>query len=256
MRIRWLQRERKQLREAIKERTQELQEKNRELESFAYTVSHDLKDPVGVIVGYAHVLEDFLKKQNVHGANQFIEGIKRNSDRIIRFIDDMLQLSRSGKVIEKLAPTDSKIIVSQIANEIGQKKKLKKNYLEIKDLPVVMADADRLYMIFYNLINNAYKYRNKKRPLKISISYLRNGDMHQFAVKDNGIGIKEADYKRIFQPGVRLKVIDTNGAGFGLRIVKKIVEAHGGKIWIESELGSGSTFYFTLKAVPFEEGGK
>lgn len=256
VRIRRLQRERKQLREAIKERTQELQEKNRELESFAYTVSHDLKDPVGVIVGYAHVLEDFLQKQNVHGANQFIEGIKRNSDRIIRFIDDMLELSRSGKVIEKLAPTDSKIIVSQIANDLMQKKKLKSNYLVMKDLPVVMADADRLYMIFYNLINNAYKYRNKKRSLKISVSCVQNGDMHQFAVKDNGIGIKEEYHKKIFQPGVRLKVIDTNGAGFGLRIVKKIVEAHGGKVWVESELGSGSTFYFTLRAVPIEEGGK
>jgi signal transduction histidine kinase/ligand-binding sensor domain-containing protein len=256
LRIHRLQHEKEQLREAIKERTQELQEKNRELESFAYTVSHDLKDPVGVIVGYTHVLEDFLKKQNVQGANQFIEGIKRNSDRIIRFIDDMLQLSRSGKVIEKLAPTDSKIIVSQIANDLMQKKKLKSNYLVMKDLPVVMADADRLYMIFYNLINNAYKYRDKKRSLKISVSCVQNGDMYQFAVKDNGIGIKEEDHKKIFQPGVRLKVVDTSGTGFGLRIVKKIVEAHGGKIWIESELGSGSTFYFTLKAVPIEEDGK
>jgi signal transduction histidine kinase len=116
-----------------------------------------------------------------------------------------------------------------------------------------MADADRLYMIFYNLINNAYKYRDKKRSLKISVSCVQNADMYQFAVKDNGIGIKEEDYKKIFQPGVRLKVVDTNGAGFGLRIVKKIVEAHGGKIWIESELGSGSIFYFTLRAAPIEE---
>lgn len=249
MRIHRLQREREQLREAIKDRTQELQEKNRELESFAYTVSHDLKDPVGVIVGYTQVLEDFLKKQNIQGTNQFTEGIKRNSDRIIRFIDDMLQLSRSGKIIEKPVPTDTKIIVSQIANDIKQKRKLKNSFITMNNLPVVMADADRLYMVFRNLIDNAYKYRDKKRSIKINVSYKPEGDYHKFSVKDNGIGIKEEDFKKIFQPGVRLKVVDTTGTGFGLRIVKKIVEAHGGRIWVESKSGSGSTFHFTLRNI-------
>lgn len=253
LRIRRLQREKALLSEAVRAHTQELQEKNRELESFAYTVSHDLKDPIGVIVGYAQVLEDYLKKQNVQGTKQFTEGIKRNSDRILHFIDDMLQLSRSGRVIEKSVPTDTKIIVSQIANDIKQKRKLKTNFITVGNLPVVMADADRLYMVFYNLINNAYKYRDRKRTLKVNISYSLKGDYHQFTIKDNGIGIKDEDFKKIFQPGVRLKVVDTSGTGFGLRIVKKIVEAHGGKIWVESKLGSGSAFYFTIKAMPLKE---
>gem|GEM_PF-3723524 len=247
-RIKKLQREKELLYEAVRERTMELEEKNRELESFAYTVSHDLKDPIGVIVGYAQVMEDFCTKRKISGASQFLEGIKRNANKIVVFIDDLLQLSRSGKVIEKLTPTDINIIVRQIRKEFMEKKGLKEKFLEIDDLPIIMVDADRLYMVFQNLISNAYKYRNKEKPLRIKVSYERKGDYHQFMVQDNGIGIKKEDIDKIFQPGVRLKVVDTSGTGFGLRIVKKIVEAHDGEIWVESKYGKGTTFYFTIKA--------
>ncbi len=246
LRLRRLEREKAALHEAVKERTRELEEKNKELESFAYTVSHDLKDPVGVIVGYAQVMEDFLKKKKVSGANHFLEGIKRNSDKIVRFIDDLLQLSRSGKVVEKFTETDVRVIVGQIKKELIEKGRIKKENLTFRKLPKVNADFDRLYLVFLNLIKNAYKYRARGRKLKITITYERLPDAHLFKIKDNGIGIEAEMIDEIFKPGVRLKSVDTVGSGFGLRIVQKIVEAHRGKIWVESQVGKGSTFYFTI----------
>jgi signal transduction histidine kinase len=231
----------------------ELQEKNKELESFAYTVSHDLKDPIGVIVGYTQVMEDFLEKQKVFGAKHFVEGIKRNSEKIVRFIDDLLQLSRSGRVVEKFIETNTKTIVNQIKKEMADKEMIDPGFLRSGKLPKINADFDRLYLVFSNLITNAFKYRDRSRKLRISIEYEKQGDFHLFKVKDNGVGIDAKMAEEIFKPGVRLRTVDAMGSGFGLRIIQKIIEAHGGKIWVESKPSKGSIFYFTIKDFPAEE---
>ncbi|MBN2136119.1 MAG: GHKL domain-containing protein [Acidobacteria bacterium] len=253
LRIRMLQREKEMLHAAVSERTKELKEKNEELESFAYTVSHDLKDPVGVIVGYAQVLDDFLKKKNISGADKFIEGIKRNSKKLVSFIDDLLQLSRSGRIIEKFTKTDVNVIVKQIKKEFEEKGGVDKPVITFKKLPIIFADTDRLYTVFHNLITNAYKYRHTSRRPKIQITYHLQGDKHIFEVIDNGVGIKSKDILRIFEPGVRLNSVITTGSGFGLKIVQKIVKAHGGEIWVESEFGKGSNFSFSLQVIDSEK---
>jgi len=250
LRIRRLHREKEALHLAVKERTMELEDKNKELESFAYTVSHDLKDPIGVIVGYTQVMEDFLEKQKVFGAKHFVEGIKRNSEKIVRFIDDLLQLSRSGRVVEKFIETNTKTIVNQIKKEMAEKEMLDPGFLRSGKLPKINADFDRLYLVFSNLITNAFKYRDRSRKLRISIVYEKQDDFHLFKIKDNGIGIDTKMAEEIFKPGVRLRTVDALGSGFGLRIIQKIIEAHGGKIWVESTPLKGSIFYFSIKDFP------
>ncbi len=164
-------------------------------------------------------------------------------------IQDLLQVSRVETTTKPLQPTDAAAVAADVGRAMETPLREAGAILEVDDLPVVRADAAQLEQVFMNLIGNAIKYRHPDRPPAIRIAAWRVGPMVQFAVQDNGIGIESEYHDRIFEMFRRLHTHDEyEGTGIGLAVVRKIVERHGGKVWVESIPGDGSTFFFTLPA--------
>ena len=224
----------------------ELKRSNEELERFAYVSSHDLQEPLRMVTLYSQLLERRYKDSLDDDADDFIEYIVENAKRMKYLIDDLLEYSRItsqakefeninlDKVLESVLSNLSIIIIENNVNVTHD------------SLPTVFADKNQILQVFENLITNAIKFRGKKSP-KIDISAKKSDKEWTFAVKDNGIGIKPEHQKQIFEVFKRLHTREEYpGTGIGLSIVQKIIEKHNGRIWVESEPGKGSTFYFTL----------
>jgi signal transduction histidine kinase len=220
---------------------------NKELDDFTYIVSHDLKEPLRSIDAYSKFLiDDYQEKLDQEGKHN-LERIRANTERMKKLIEDLLEISRlkkkgsaiveveSGEFIDE-AKTRLEYLITQKGVEILVKNKL----------PKIFCDRIRLAEVFLNLISNGIKFNDKPKPV-IEIGCNDKGDFHEFYVKDNGIGIKEEYFDKIFEIFQRLgKREDVEGTGAGLTIVKKIVQMHKGKIWLESKPLEGSVFYFTI----------
>ncbi len=226
-----------------------LEEKNREMESFLYSISHDLKSPVISIHGFsAALLKEHAEKLGEE-ARFYIERIKKNAELMERLISDLLELSRIGRVTHTAQKVDLRMLVSGICEDMGRRSKEKKISFVVGELPVVHCEKDRITQLFINLIDNAVKYIGSPEEPKIEVACEDKGDEWQFYVRDNGIGIPREYHAKLFQMFERIPgegARDIAGTGLGLAIVKKIVELHRGRVWVESEVGKGSTFYFTL----------
>jgi len=226
-----------------------LEAKNRELESFVYTASHDLRSPLVGIEGFARLLtEDYLDKLDPQG-QEYLHHIEANATNMNSLLTDLLELSRIGRVEEKkeevpAAEAVTKALESQaeIIQRLGATVKV------ADDLPAVRYCRSRLYEVFSNLISNAVKFSREEVPPRVEIDWEHNDSCYRFLVKDNGIGIAEDDAQIIFEIFSRLKEKDVEGTGIGLAIVKRIVEEHGGQVGVESTPGEGSTFWFTVPA--------
>jgi signal transduction histidine kinase len=224
-----------------------LEMQNAELERFNYTVSHDLKAPLVTIKGFLGYLIDDAANGNLERLKQDTQRIARAVDRMNNLLSDLLELSRIGRLMNPpVAVSYDEVVHNAIELVQGQ---LEKHPVEIviqSNLPVVHGDRQRLIEILQNLLDNAIKFMGSRPDPRIEIGQQNDENgMPLFFVRDNGIGIAPEYHGRIFGLFNRLDQ-NIEGTGIGLTIVKRIVEFHGGRIWIESEAGKGSTFYFTL----------
>jgi len=237
---------RKQAEEALAQQARELARSNDELEQFAYVASHDLKEPLRMVSSYLQLLERRYYNKLDGDANEFIGYAVEGANRMHALIQDLLLYSRVGTRDVSIEPTDCvEVLQATLANlEIA----LDENNAQVTydDLPTVMADKVQLLQLFQNLIGNAIKFHGDD-PLRVHVGATNADGTWTFFVRDNGIGIESQFAERIFLIFQRLHTRDKyNGTGIGLAVCKKVVERHGGRIWVESELGQGSTFFFTI----------
>ena len=229
--------------------TKDLQRSNQELEQFAYIASHDLQEPLRAITSYTQMLAKRYRGQLDAKADTYIDFIIDGAARMRQLIQDLLAYSRVGRRELKFQSTDCNLLLGQVIQDLQVAIADCEAEVTYEFLPSVMADTTQIHLLFQNLISNALKYRNETPP-KVKISAIPQDDCCQFAIQDNGIGIEPEYADRIFVIFQRLHTSDEYpGTGLGLAICKKIVERHGGKIWVKSQLGKGSTFYFTLPMV-------
>ncbi len=242
-------RDRKAIEQQLRELNREMKRSNQELEQFAYVVSHDLQAPLGTIASFAQLLQNRYQDKLDGKAFQFIERIITGSLRMQQLIDDLLQYSRVGRMAQVFEPVNCDRVLSQALANLETQIKETQALITHDPLPAIAGNSMGLLQLFQNLISNALKYRHPDISPQIHITVSLQEDMWIFSIQDNGIGIETKHLERIFQIFQRLHSDkDYPGTGIGLAICKKIVELHGGKIWVESCLLQGSTFYFTIPA--------
>jgi PAS domain S-box-containing protein len=226
---------------------EELSRSNKELEQFAYVASHDLQEPLRIVTSYVQLLQRRFTKNIDSETNEFMNFIVEAVGRMRSLIQDLLDYSRVGTQIKPFIKTDLNNAVNIALDNLAASVTESGAQVTADPLPQVMADDSQMVRLFQNLISNAIKFRSEKTP-QIKISGEEKKNEYLFTVKDNGIGIS-AEYKeRIFVIFQRLNDRSKYpGTGIGLAICKKIVELHGGRIWMEPRRGGGSAFYFTIK---------
>ena len=233
---------------ALEAQAIELARTKEELAQFAYVISHDLQEPLRMISSYCQLLQRRYQGKLDADADEFIAYAVDGSVRMQKLINDLLAYSRVGRGAEPFEPVDCGKIVKTVLLDLQAAISESGAAIHCGDLPVLMGDRVHVTQIFQNLISNAIKFRNA-RPLEIQIAAERKAEDWLFSIRDNGIGIDPEYFERIFVIFQRLHTHqEYAGTGVGLAICKKAVEGHGGRIWVESEPGKGSIFYFTLPA--------
>lgn len=248
--------ERERAERLLRERTEELARSNHDLEQFAYVASHDLQEPLRAVAGPLQLLQRRYEGQLDARADEFIGHAVDGATRMQALIDDLLSYSRVGRLDDPKAPVQSADALelalknlSVVIQETGAK-------VTHDSLPVVMGIPTQLALLFQNLIANAIKFRSSDRPPGVLIRAERAGDEWRFSVADNGIGIAQQYFERIFVIFQRLHTRrEYPGTGLGLALCKRIVEHHGGRIWLQSTPGEGTTFFFTLPRAAGAVGG-
>jgi PAS domain S-box-containing protein len=233
----------------LRNTVKELKEANEELRQFAYVSSHDLQEPLRTIASFTQLLERRYKGKLDSDADEFIGYIVDAALRMKQQILDLLEFSRVTTNKEEFKLVDTSDILNQAIRNLYISIKKSKAEITYEKLPNVMGNTGQLQRVFQNLISNAIRFRKCEKPLKIHILAYKaeNENEYVFTVKDNGIGIEEQYFERIFTIFQRLHTREEyHGTGIGLSIVKRIIERHNGSIWVESEFGAGSTFYFTI----------
>jgi len=242
--------QRRQLEEELKEIVKELRHSNEELQQFAYVVSHDLQEPLRTISSFTQLIERRYKNKLDSDADEFIEYIVVAAKRMQTLINDLLNYSRVATK-KGFELTDMGDVLKSALNNLNTA--IYENNAEItyENLPKIMAEPGQMIQLFQNLIGNAIKFRKPEVPPKINIKVCKdkNKEEYIFSIHDNGIGMEQQYAERIFTIFQRLHTKEEyEGTGIGLAISKKVVELHGGRIWVESKPGRGSTFYFTVPA--------
>jgi len=238
--------ERKQAEEERERLLAEIAAKNQELESFVYTISHDLRAPLVSLDGFYSLLKRESQDQLGEQGQHYLERIRANVAHMNTLVTELLELSRIGRVVGPEEEIDVGVLLREI--EEGLALKLEPEGVEFivqQPLPAVRGDRGRIRQVFANLIENAVKFRSLERGLRIEVGCEEERGFYRLHVRDNGIGILPQYQEQIFEPFRQLDR-GIEGVGMGLALVKRIVEHHGGRLWVESELGKGSTFYFTI----------
>ena len=237
--------------DALEQRAEELARSNADLEQFAYVASHDLQEPLRSVVGFTSLLSRRYKGQIDENADRFIERAVLAASRMQGLINDLLSYSRVGRNFEGPVRVDAEALLDQELDGLHAAIQESSASVTHDPLPSIAADSSLLGQVFRNLIGNAIKFRGESPPA-VHVSVEEQGAEWKFAVKDNGIGIDPQFAERIFTIFQRLHTREEYpGTGIGLSICKKAIERLGGRIWVESQLGQGSTFYFT---VPIDQG--
>ncbi len=237
---------RKQAEQAERKTAEELRRSNEDLGQFAYVASHDLQEPLRMVTGFVQLLQKKYGGRLDADADQYIAYAVDGAMRMQTLINDLLAYSRVGTRGGERAPTD---LGATLRHALGNLHAgIEETAAEIThgELPTLLADGTQLAQLFQNLIGNALKFRGDAPP-KIHVDASRKGDDWLFSVRDNGIGIDPEFRERIFLIFQRLHTRQKYpGTGIGLAVCKKIVDRHGGRIWVESQPGEGATFYFTI----------
>lgn len=274
-----LKKSRDYLEEKVEERTTELEESNlnlkeneiklknaiaaleysnQELKSFAYITSHDLQEPLRTIASFTQLLERRYKGQLDADADEFMDYIVDAAKRMKDMIQGLLEYSRVDRSDTDFVDSDMNLKVEKALSNLNYSVEESKAEITYNNLPTVCADPNQMIQIFQNLISNAIKFKKPQFPPRVHISSqldIKNKEWI-FSVEDNGIGMDPQYSGKIFEVFRRLHTIDVyEGTGIGLAVVKRIIEHHGGRIWVKSELGKGSVFYFALPVEPVETGG-
>ncbi len=239
----------------LDQQARELQRSNTELEQFAYVASHDLQEPLRKVASFCQLLEKRYKGQLDERGDQYIEFAVDGAKRMQQLINDLLAFSRVGRVTSELQVVELDDVLRHALTSLSAA--IEESDAEVTvppSLPRVRGEASLLAGVFQNLVGNALKFRSREERPRIEVTLARVGDDWQFAVTDNGIGI-EPDYaERIFMIFQRLHPKDVYaGTGIGLAMCRKIIEYHGGRIWLDTDAGAGTTFRFTLPALQEDE---
>lgn len=221
---------------------------NEELNNFIKTVSHDLKAPIIAIQGFSARLLKTDGENLGEKGKESLERIMAGADRMESLVLDLLHLSQAGEADSHLEDVAVEGIVTEVISSLGDT--IEKYGIQIRmadDLPIIHCDECRIFQVFENLIMNAIKFAKETPFPTIEIGYQDKGTRYQFHVRDNGIGIDPKHHLEIFDMFRQLKEIkDSKGTGLGLTIVQRIVNRHGGQVWVDSQKGKGATFYFTV----------
>jgi light-regulated signal transduction histidine kinase (bacteriophytochrome) len=238
--------ERKRAEEAVRRAAEELARSNRELEQFAYVASHDLQEPLRVVGGYLQLIQRRYKDRIDADANDFIDFAVDGAARMQQLISDLLDYSRVGTQGKPFVPTDLEAVLDKALAHLQTAIDESGAAITRDPLPTIDADESQWVRLLQNLIGNAIKYCGPRRP-EIHVSARQDDSRWTFSVRDNGIGIEPQYWEKIFAIFQRLHTRQKYpGTGIGLAICKRIVERHGGRIWLESQPGQGTTFYWTL----------
>jgi PAS domain S-box-containing protein len=243
-----------ELEERVRHRTSELEASTRELDAFAYSVSHDLRAPLRSLAGFSEVLlEDYADRLDETGQG-YLGRIGANAARMARMIDDLLDLSRATRVELRRERVDVSAVARDVVEELRDADPERDVQAVVADGLVASGDPHLIRLILHNLLGNAWKFTARRSPAVIRVDVIVRHEAPVFTVSDNGAGFDMRYVAKLFDPFQRLhSTTDFEGTGIGLAIVHRIVQRHGGRIWAESEPGQGATFFFTL-AVSAAEG--
>jgi light-regulated signal transduction histidine kinase (bacteriophytochrome) len=247
-----LERERAQA--ALQQTAEDLKRSNRDLEQFAYVASHDLQEPLRAVGGYVKLLQLRYPDKLDDKARGYIAGAFDGATRMERLIRDLLAYSRAGTHRGAMVPAALDPVLDQALSNLQAGIESASATVTRDPMPTLPVDATQMMQLFQNLIGNALKFHGES-PLQIHVGARRQAGRWVFSVRDNGIGIEPQYFEKLFQVFQRLHTRnDYPGTGIGLAICKKIVERHGGSIWVESQPGKGATFYFSIPEA--EKGGE
>lgn len=230
---------------ALSSRATELEEANRELEAFSYTVSHDLRKPLTGIIGYCQLIQEQCAANLDHACKDDLDRIYDDSLRMDRLIDILLKFSLLKDCSLTREAVDLSEIAKSIALSLQQSQPDRAVTLVIAEGLIADADSNLMRVVLDNLLGNAWKYTSRKTGAKIEFGMIETGGRRAYFVRDNGAGFSMANASRLFDAFQRLHS-EYNGLGIGLATVKRIINRHGGDIWAEGEEGAGATFYFSL----------
>ncbi|MBU1777873.1 MAG: PAS domain-containing protein, partial [Gammaproteobacteria bacterium] len=236
------------LEQRVAERTEQLEAANKELESFSYSVSHDLRSPLRAIDGFSHILlEDYTDKLDEEG-KRMLGIVRDNTTRMGHLIDDILKFSRSGRTEINAVEADMAALAREVLDELQLGvAKIANLRCEIGDLPPARCDRALMHQVFANLLSNAIKFSRKNETPTIEVGGAIQGDEIVYHVKDNGAGFDMQYADKLFGVFQRLHSVEEfEGTGIGLAIVKRIVTRHGGRVWAEGNVNEGATFYFSV----------
>lgn len=220
---------------------------NKELESFAYSVSHDLRAPLRAIIGYSSMLSKNLNQNNSPETERLIDIILKNAHKMEILIQDLLNFSRLGRDEIKKNNVDIENMVQTIIEDFCTESSVERSVFKIKTLFPANVDHSMIKQVWINLISNAYKYSRNSTSPSIEISSSQNDKEIKYSIRDNGVGFDMRYYNQLFQIFQRLhSESEFEGTGVGLAIVQRIVSRHGGKVWAESKLNRGTVFHFTI----------
>jgi hypothetical protein len=238
---------REHLEELVDERTSELKRVNSELEAYSYSISHDLRAPLRSIDGFSYALLEDYSHLLDETAKDYIQRVRHAAQHMGRLIDDMLQLSQVARVTMKYKEIDLSVLAEQIITMLYEKEPKREITVEIHPGLKISGDEGQVYILLQNLLSNAWKYTRKTPQATLEFGSQQLGEDEVFFVKDNGIGFDMTYADKIFDAFQRLHAKDQySGTGIGLATVKRVVDRHGGSIWVESEPGRGATFYFVF----------
>lgn len=233
----------------LEEKVQRLRELNNRLEQFAFAASHDLKEPMRMVSTYLQLLEQRYADELDEEAEEYIGYAVDGAQRMTNMIESLLAYSRVTTAGEPLAPTDTEAVAQEAREDLEPRIEETDAEIEIGKLPTVMADPSQLRAVFRNLLANALAYSGERFP-RVRVQARREDANWVFAVRDEGIGIDPAYHEKVFEAFERLSAdtesTEPGAGGVGLALCRRIVERHGGEIWVESDPGEGSTFYFTI----------
>jgi light-regulated signal transduction histidine kinase (bacteriophytochrome) len=247
--------ERRRTQEALSHASEELARSNKDLEQFAYAASHDLQEPLRTVRSYLQLLVRDYEDKLGAGADELINNAVDGVTRMQQLISDLFAYSRVGTHGREFGVVDCNQVIDSVIRNLRTAIDENSAEIESKQLPKVLADPRQMMELFQNLIGNAIKFRTDEAP-RVFISAEETGDEWKFLVRDNGIGMDAKYAGRVFEVFHRLHTRqEFPGTGIGLAICKRIVERHGGQISFESELGKGTTFYFTIPVTRRESPG-
>jgi PAS domain S-box-containing protein len=238
---------RKQLEEDLKRKTVELEALNKELESFSYSVSHDLRAPLRSIDGFSQaLLEDYAENLNTQGKD-YLQRVRTATQRMAEIIDALLELSRVIRSEIRFEQVDLSEMAQKIVTELQERQPERQVDFIITPGLIVNGDSRLLQLVLENLLGNAWKFTGKQSDAKIEFGIMQPEGERVYFVRDNGAGFEKAYADKLFSAFRRLHSPEEfSGIGIGLATVKRIIHRHGGRVWAEGEVGKGATFYFTL----------